>query len=159
MTTNGCLEEKVVFVNGGARGIGAAAAHRIAREGAVLSVQDDAAARGGPVGTRVSARHRRRRASRGRDRFRLRFPGIGVLPIEPVPLSRVSVRDMLGTSRLNAFARSPIATALPGKLDAVSTAMIMAIGAVVLIDFVTGLLRRPIRTGSVETANPPELVR
>ncbi len=35
----------------------------------------------------------------------------------------------------------------------------MAIGAVVLIDFVTGLLRRPIRTGSVETANPPELVR
>jgi len=38
--TNGRLEGKVVLVNGGARGIGAAAVHRMAREGAVLSVAD-----------------------------------------------------------------------------------------------------------------------
>ena len=54
MTTNGRLEGKVVLVNGGARGIGAAAVRRMAREGAVLSVQDDAAAHGGPM-VRASA--------------------------------------------------------------------------------------------------------
>ena len=118
MTTNGCLEEKVVFVNGGARGIGAAAVRRMAREGAVLSVQDDAAAHGGPM-VRASALV----IAAGADL--VAAIGFVSASLESVFFRSnqflspaFSVRGMSGTSRLDAFARSPIATALPGKLDA-----------------------------------------
>ena len=74
-------------------------------------------------------------------------------------LAAVLALGMSGASRLDAFSRSQIATALPGTLDRMLTATIMAIGAALLVDFVMGLLRRPIRAGSAETANPPELVR
>jgi hypothetical protein len=48
---------------------------------------------------------------------------------------------MSGASRLDGFSNSQVATSLSGTLDRSLTVGVLAIGAVLLVDFVLGLVR------------------
>jgi hypothetical protein len=78
----------------------------------------------------VAAAHVASRARRNR-------PG----PHLAAGLAAVLALGMSGASRLDGFANSQVATSLSGTLDRSLTVSVLAIGAVLLLDFVLGLRR------------------
>jgi hypothetical protein len=79
-------------------------------------------------------------------------------------LAGVLALGMSGASRLDGFSSSQVATSLSGPLDRSLTASVLAIGALLLVDFVLGLRRAgaiavPARGTDTDTDLTPELVR